>query len=520
MFDTPTNALGADLLWWRTRDGMRTVATLLWGRDQPFADAVHLQACLFDEQGQPLITWRIDLSPDQPVFIDSAVDGPWRIAQGTDGMLALYACTAAPPTPEALDRYNRLFPLLEWHRANGGIATLHSDQTIRPGRERVQLFTEIVVLESDEETNAIVLLNGESPQMENALELTFRNALGEEQSAFYPQAMAPFTVHRIAFAELMSGLAKFSAGQPLVVSGRFASRGLFSRPYIETTGQRWGVYHAGDVYRWSALPYVAHALIGGEVNPAAVLHDEHTRTYVNLLHSHGTLEADLPIDAVLFDFDGRCVARRAAWLITRRHGLARVDVADLLPDPNLPFRGHIALSFAPARGVPVPGHLQALMEYRRPNSVARVMTWSDEWNSRVRLARRDRSLEPPRYRSYFRVDAGADVVTELAITNAGHNGYDRSAEVRATYRSADGRDWHADFSLTPFATRTATSGELFDGSADRPPMDQPGIVLLESSSDLACIAYTHQCSTGALAAEHFLWLQSEHEGELLLPAGS
>jgi hypothetical protein len=520
MFIPPANSLGADLIWWRTSDGLRTIVSLTWGRIQPFADAIHLQAILFAADGQPEVAWRIELPPDQPVFIDSDAEGPWSRARGRDGVLALYACTDGEPSAEARKFYNRLVPLVDWRRADGQSVILHSEQIIRRGLDQTQEFTEIVVLETTEEHNTLVLLNGEQAQDEGALVVQFRNARSETRVVVYASQMLPFTAHRIEFAPLSPGLAEFAGGQPLLVSGRFASRGLKSRPYIETTGERWGAYHAGNLYHWGELPFVAHALIGGEVNPFAVLHDDQTRTIVNLLHSHGSLEEDIAVDAALFDLDGHCVAHRPSWLVATRHALARAEVGELIPDPSKPFRGHLALSFAPAHGKPVPRRLQALVEYSGTNSVARVMTWSDEWNSRVRLARRERRDVPTIFRSYFRVCLDAMASTEIAVTNAGHPGYDRSAEVKVLLKRADHSDLETMLILAPFATKITTLDELFPGILSGDAMPGHGIVLLESSSDLASMGFTRHRRTGALAAEHFLVHYAEQSGELVLPAGS
>jgi len=519
MAPLPENVLGADLLWWRTSGGMRTVVTLLWGRVQPFVDEIHVRAILFDGQGQAVARWRIEPPLDLPVFIDSAAEGPWQQAPGIDGVLALYACTEAAPSAEARAKYNRLFPLLDWQLPDGRMATLHSDQVIRRGRNKVQRFTEIVIVESAEETNALVLLNGEDTQEGSAVELVFQNKNGETRSAFYPLPMMPFTVHRIELAALSPGLAEFSGGKPLLVSGNFASRGLYSRPYIETTGTRWGAYHAGDLYQWQPTPYFVHAMIGGELNPVAVLHDGNTRTLVNILQSHGNLEADIAVDAALFDTDGQCVARRPAWRIAMRNGLARADIAELLPHPELPFRGHIALNFSPIHGQDVPGHLQALIEYRRPRSVAHTMTWSDEWNSRVKLAKRDRSLSPALYQSWFRVLDDAETTTEIAIVNAGHQGYARSAEVHATLCSRAGVVTETRFTLAPYASRFATAEQLFPGLAATHVDRAMFAIVVESTSDLASVGFTHH-GGGALACEHFMSLQSLHDGAIILPAGS
>ena len=520
MFAPPTHALGADLIWWRTSEGMRTVVSLLWGRLQPFADVIHLQAILFDAEGQQIVAWRIELPPDQSVFIDSDADGPWSSETGRDGVLALYACTDTESSAEACERYNRLVPLVDWRKPDGRVVTFHSEQAIRQNSDKVQEFTEIVVFENDKEHNALVLLNGEQTQVEGALELCFQNARGEVRAVAYPPPMPPFTAHRIEFANLSPGLAEFSEGQPLLVSGRLASRGLFSRPYIETFGDRWGAYHAGNVYHWSQLSFVAHALISGEVNPFAVIHDEQTRTIVNILHSHGSLEDDVPVDAALFDLEGHCVARRSNWRMATRHGLARADISELLPDADKPFRGHLALSFAPEHGKPVPARLQALVEYRGLESVARVMTWSDEWNSRIRLARRDRSSAATIFRSYFRVCRDANTTTEIAVTNAGHPGYDRTANARLIYRRPGHTDLENTLTLAPFATCMTALEELFPEIVGSEGDTDHGIVLLESSSDLASIGFTRDRRTGALAAEHFLVLYSLQEGKLVLPAGN
>ena len=168
----------------------------------------------------------------------------------------------------------------------------------------------------------------------------------------------------------------------------------------------------------------------------------------------------------------------------------------------------------------MPRRLQALVEYRTPDSVARVMTWSDEWNSRVRLAWREQSGTPTVFRSYFRVSLDAQTTTEIAVTNAGHPGYDRSADLRVIYQRADDHDLETALVLAPFATCMMTLDELFPLHASDPRQAGFGIVLLESTSDLAGIAFTRHRGNSALAAEHFLWLYSDHAGEPIWPVGS
>lgn len=516
----PANALGADLLWWRTSNGMRSTVTLLWCECQEFADVVHLEALLFDASGDQVAAWRISVNPGVPVFVDSAADGPWRLAQGSDGMLALYACTDVRPSAKARETFRRLFPIMDWRASDGRLVTLHSDQAVRRGQAALQQFTEIVVVEAVDENNALVLLNGEESQPEDSLEITVTNSAGVSRLAKYALPMQPFTVHRIPLASVFPDLLVFCGGYPLLVCGTFASRGLFSRPYVETTGQRWGAYHAGNHYAWAPLPHFAHALIAGEVNPIAVLHSGQTRTLVNLLHSHGDVEDDMWVSAALFDTRGNCVAQRTAWRLVPRDGLARFDIAELLPEPTAPFRGHIALTYAAEPGRAVPRRLQALVEYRRPDSVARTMTWSDEWNSKVRIAKRDRCATPPRGRSYFRICEDGEVTTEVSITNAGHAGHERVAEVRLVLYGGDGPLAECSLRILPFATRVVTIEQLFP---DLPAALGPsglGMLLIESASDLANVAFTHHRQTGAVGAEHFISLPMHYDGRIEWPPGA
>ncbi|MBG9389078.1 hypothetical protein [Caenimonas aquaedulcis] len=498
----PADTLGADLIWWRSERGWATTVTLFWGAVQPFDDRVHLEARLFDASGSLAASWRMDLAADRPVLIDSGEPGPWRGAG--DGILALYACTEGPPSEPARRHFHRLYPLVDWRGPGGEMAHLHSDQVIQRGRHLTQRITEVVIAETADEHNALVILNGEEAQAAGALEISVRSASGDIRTVRHARAMAPFSVNRIGLREAMPDLARLCDGGPATVSARFASRGLFTRPYVETTGARYGAYHAGDVYEWAALPHFVHALIGGEVDPAAVIHDATTRTFVNLLHSHGDFEADVPVDARLYDLQGRCVAERAGWLIASRHGLARADVAGLLPDPSRHFRGHIALSFSAGSKQAVPRRLQALVEYRSAASVAHVMTWSDEWNSVVRLARRDRMAHPVAIESWCRVLQRPGVSTEVAITHAGHPGYARAARVQLRLLDARSEVTRVDFELEAFATRFARVDELFPQAAARLAPTGLGVLVASSASDLANMAFTRRSPGGSLAAEHFM----------------
>lgn len=355
------NSLGADLVWWRTSEGMRTVVCLYWGGDHAFDQPVHLTACLHGADGGELTRWRIALTQDLAVMFDSGTPGEWSPYLGIDGILALHLCTDEPPGPDAL-KHERLYPSIDWRAADGHLATLHSDQIISRHVTKPQGFTEIVVVETDTEHNALVILNGDQSQAPGALSLTVANHRGESRSAGYAPAMPPLSVTMVSLASLFPGLADFGEGRPLLVEGRFDSRGLFTRPYVVTTGSRRGVYHGGDVYQWTPVHPVKHAMIQGEVNPMAVLVDADTRTWINLLHSHDGHEQDMPVDVRLFDDAGHCVFEQSQSFTAVRRKLTRIDVSSLLPPGTERFSGHVSLSYSIIKDQPVPTHVQALVE--------------------------------------------------------------------------------------------------------------------------------------------------------------
>ena len=504
MNELPENCLGADLVWWRTSNGMRTTVSLLWALYHEFPEPVYLQAKLFDCHGKLSTTWNLDINPQDPLFIDSSADGPWGEYRGSDGILALYVITKDKPQSETSKRYSRLFPYVDWHLADGRNACLHSDQVVIRGNNKLQRITEIVVLENDIETNALIVLNGEEEQDSGVLSLSFKNHLGHEKTIVCEQVMRPFTVLRIPFRDCFPDIVGFADNKALQVSGSFLSRGLFSRPFLETTGQRWGLYHTGDVYRWKEKPYFVHALIGGEVNPMAVIVDEHVNTSVNLLHSHDGFEEDVSIDVKLYDESGSIVFNQAAWCQLARHGLVRFDISDFLQDSRRPFRGHIALSFSVERDRSVPIHLQALLEYRHADSIAHVMAWSDEWNSKHQLAKRDRASSAIIKKAFNRIHCNDELDTELAITNAGHDGYQRDAMATITLLGNGYKSDAVQIFLAPYASRFVSISELFPEAHRILAPSGLGVVIIESESELATVAFTRLRSTGAIAAEHFI----------------
>ena len=512
------HSLGADLIWWRTANGMRTAACLYWGGDHAFDQAVHVVACLHDADGREQVRWKVPLPSDLPLIFDSAAPGEWDRFPGVDGVLALHLCTDDPPGPEAF-KHQRLFPIVDWRAPDGHLSTLHSDQIISRHVTGPQSFTEIVVLETDTEHNALVILNGDQTQAPGVLCITVANHRGEKRTATHAPSMAPFTVVSVPLVSLFPGVAEFGENLPLLVEGTFASKGLFTRPYVVTTGSRQGAYHGGDLYDWTPVHPARHAIIQGQVNPMAVMLDNQTRTWINILHSHGGHEQDVPIDIRLFDDAGRCVLDVEQACAAARGKLTRIDLATLLPQGTEQFTGHVALSYSLRLKQYVPSHVQALVEYQHRESVAHIMGWSDEWNSRPALARRKKN--PPHVnKSFYRVWHDGDFETELVITNAGHRDYREAAHATLTLQGTGGAAAAVPVEIAPYATLRATVSDLFGKDLAILGINGIGALRIESTSDLAAISVTRNRRGTALAMEHFMSLLTRSEGKLRMPAGS
>ena len=514
----PEDILGADLIWWRASRGWRTVVTVFWAAHADLPQAAYLSCILFDRSGNETTTWRADLDPSRPLFIDSARDGPWRVPMADDAILALCVCTVEAATEESALRYARLFPIVDWISDAGDTAVLHSDQAIVRGREKKQRFTEIVLTADELPSASLVALNGENAEPPGAFSISIRNSAGAVAEYTYREQMAPFTVHQLRLRDAIGNIGEFAAGESVAITGEFQSSGLFSRPYVVVAGERWTAYHSGNVYRWEALPYVAHALIGGEVNPVAVRMTPEVETVANLLHSHGSLETDIWVNASLFDEGGTLVAKRDRWQLARRHEVTVARIADLLPDSARDFTGHIAFSFDAVRGEPVPRRLQALMEYRYRGGTSRTMVWSDEWNSRIKLHKR--SLEdPPVLRSYFRVLLDDSLTSIISVTNAGHSNYGVTAGVTVALLNEAGESCETMYELGPYATRLDRIDELFPDSRSFLQPSGLGIVIVGSVCDLANVCFNEHKVSGALSVEHFMTLPTVYAGGVAWPAG-
>ena len=308
-------AFSADLIWWRESSSIHTVVTV-WGGETDLrmlglGDSDRQKEIilkLHDAAGNSLATWRAELRPGVPVIVDSR-DHPNVV---DEGVLAVHLTGNNAPAGEN----RRLYSMVDWYSDSGELVSLHSDHSIARSRKSIE-FTEIVLLETSQSRNFLVLVNGREPQGPDSVALQVRNYCNQTRNAVYSRAMAPFSVHKLSLMELFPNLSEFCAGKHATLEGRFEARNLFTRPYVMTEDKRLAGYHGGDRYTWNGMPRFIYKALGyGEANPMVAIHSGSLTTTVNLLNSHGDLEEDFWVDARLYDQSGNRshIARNGCWL--------------------------------------------------------------------------------------------------------------------------------------------------------------------------------------------------------------
>jgi len=529
MFTPPEDALGAELVWWREDGDRHTLLTIVGPlfADPIGAPGVTLTFALHDVDGRFVTSWQRELGADETLFVDSREKNADIPSGLSEGALVVWV-TPTQERPARADRYSRLYAMVDWFSDRGELVSLHTDQSVVSDSQPVEL-TETVFLETASTRTSLVYVNGPEEQPPAALHLVLRNRRGEERAFDYPRAMAPFSVHAIALREHVDDLVELCGGVEATVTGRFAARRLYMRPYVMTEGAIVSGYHGGNRYpRMPGIPRLVHRtfpyaevrdsvppelmLVTGqkEMNPAYATHGPSLTTRLHLFQSHGDLEEDFFVDASLHDMTGRLVAHRERWAVAPRRGATTCDIADLLG--GQPFEGHVALRFSDDKTKQAyPCRLQALMEYRTDVSVARTMLWSDRWNAADRV-----QAQRP-YRALFRVFSRGPRMSTLAVTNPSVAAdYDRSAPYVIRLRTRGGQELIHRGILGPHATVRAAIDELFPDRSE----DELALAIVESPFDLASMHLTKDSRSGVVAAEHLMAVPERVGDVVLSPCGA
>jgi hypothetical protein len=362
--------------------------------------------------------------------------------------------------------------------------------------------TEIVGEESNLEENSICLINGRIAQLDKAISISVTNANGDVREANVPITAPPYTTYEIKLRDVFPDLCSFADGRAVSVSGEFTFDGIWQRPVVATLGAVSGLYHGGNRYGWADTPALKHKFEGGESNPMFVRCDQRMTTIAHLMNTHGGVEHDVAIDCEIFDLHGARIATHRLVAIVSRNRTTSVDISTLLSETT-DFVGHVSFRFADSDAKFYPAHLQALMEYRAPKSVARVMAWSDLWN----WGERRRHAKPIVSTSHYRVWIGEERRTWVAITNASvERAYTHSAHVTLRLHDRHGKPIAKDVvrTIAPYATLYSPIDELFELYERNVDSNYPALLICESESDLASVQLTEIESGDRWAIEHFL----------------
>ncbi len=514
--ELPENFEHGELFWWQENARIHTLFTL-WSDPlvvESGASEFWLTFSLFDRTGRLQVEWQQTMRAGETVFLNSTTCPATQTLNLSEGVLALAISTKTEPPRQI--KPPSLYSMIDWFSEEGELVSLHNGQLIGPSAYPLE-WTEIVLQETETDQNFLVILNGPQPQPQPGIRLEIKNCEGEVRQSVYWPEMRPFSLHKLPLGYLFPGLEQFCQSEPVSLSGHFSGQGVFVRPYIVTQGQYLSGYHGGDRYLWENLPSVAYRFMGqGEVNPMVALHQPDLTTTVNLLNTHGTLEEDFWVDACLYNQSGEMVAEAKHWLLARRNQLSRGDICDLLHDPARPFVGHIALRFSPDNRAEYPRRLQALLEYRTPQSTARVMAWSDSWNWSVR-----QRLHPLTYRAYYRVWCKTPFLSSVAITNCGIAlNYDQTVSYRMRLENGSGDFLTYEGKLAPQATDFGPVQRFFPDATEFLNGQSMALVIVESRADLAIMHLSRHERSGVYAAEHFLPAPTRHAGKLHYPCGS
>jgi hypothetical protein len=530
-FRPPTGVLGAELFYWREDSENHSLLTIAGplSAHAVGAEKLDVTLALFDVHGDFITSWREEVRAESALFVDSR-DVIAKVRRAcTEGALVVYVHAPSPAAKYA-EHYARSYAMADWFSEAGDLVSLHTDQSVIEKSSSIEL-TEIVFEETASQRTKLVVVNGPEEQPADALRVTIRSALGEERAASYAHAMRPFSVHSIVLGAIAPGLAEFCQGREATLTGTFAARGIFTRPYVftESDGRSCG-YHGGNRYpEMGSIPRLFHrtfpyseargpvptelVVVSGqrEMNPAYAVHRPGLTTRVHLFQSHGDCDDDFAVDASLYDTRGERVAHRERWRVAPRRGVATGDIAELLPRGRDAFEGHVALRFAQDDKARYPRRVQALVEYRTPVSVARSMLWSDRWNAA------DRVREKTTTRAVYRVFMSERRMTTLAITNPGvGEDYDYEAPYVVRLRSARGEELVHAGTLPPHATHVARIDQLFPRRFD----DELGTVIVESAFDLASMQLTTDHRSGVVAAEHLMAIPDRKDGRLITVCGA
>lgn len=504
---TPSVSIGHDVFWWRNdADGLRTAVSIYWPHGWGPTPVLAVLRW-FDGGGAPAAEHEVWLKAGELLAVDESI-GPLG-----DGVLSIEFFADTDPVVVDDDRH-RLYGVIDWYSEAGEISTLHSDHCVLLDPVELTL-TEIALRPWERTDTELVLLTAGDELAAGSWTFTVVNAAGRTMTRSVDEAWAPWQVHHVDLAVLFGDLVEFAAGSEISLTGHRAAHRMFCRPYVVSQSPALSAYHGGDRYEWEDLPWHRHAFLGeGEVNPMIVVETDEVTTGVTFFNTHGHLDEAFWVGVRVYDDAGALVAHEPRFRHVERNRISAASFSELLGGVERPFAGHAAFTFSEPDRTSYPGRLQALMAYRTVDSSARIMAWSDEWNTpQRRIKRRDADA----YRSYFRVLGSPFLECWLGVTNAGSHDLDVDAAYTVIVESQAGQRLTTSCTLGPLATSFRSIDAVVPGAADL--LRGVGLLVVESDSDLAMVCFTRHRRSGRWSAEHLMSAPTPAGDGHIWPAG-
>ncbi len=127
----------------------------------------------------------------------------------------------------------------------------------------------------------------------------------------------------------------------------------------------------------------------------------------------------------------------------------------------------------------------------------------------------------PVLRAFYRMWFKRPIVSSISITNSGLSvDYDKHVEYTIHLRNTDGGTLSYKGKLAPQATDFGTIDTFFPDIEAFLGGSPAAMAVVESTSDLAIVQFTHHQASDVFSAEHFMALRTYHDGGFCLPCGS
>ncbi|GEM_PF-6015333 len=502
-------------VWFRKGDA-NTRVTLLLPRlkmQYPALRSIELELDLYSRDGRPVKKWRIpELSLEKPFVLDAGrlpvefrVDGPF------EGSLLIRQRLHLPDKDVLRGKalFSSMHTYIDYYSEGAFVTTLHDYSAFLPDQGISYAKLGMIPAYCDSRRETFLIFHAANAGIGGRdLEVRLYNAAGACLQTRLA-AMKPFSVRKTTLSEFFPDAPSFLGGEAgqVVVQGLF--RAVLRRIAYgieDKASKTFSLDHC--YYHGVEKPTFISAeqrerVPKGWSNPFFVIEDEHLSTSA-LLFQSAEDPVEKHVDVLVYDAQGKCVARVSPFARLKGNAVKRISIRDLLgPGFSLPFMGHAEVLYHKEPNARrYPKELDLYVEYNSGGRLATVIFGADAWNS-------SKAIQNKSYRSCCRIVCDARHTTYVAISNCSHD-YNYSLNVFFTLSLCieEGQVLESKkMNIAPNATLFLPVEELFPRAAELLG-DNQGVGIL-TTTDINCACLTHVFLTQdrvskALSVEHSL----------------